>query len=156
MSIHLILIIPTTYYQWCTIIAYYICRSIPWTLDQFISSSSFPILIIDPNDQVEWARKTHDWMESMWKSPDAGKLGVCLIPAIRLNHSPVPPFWKDVVFGYRELAEEEVRMFGRLSGEHQSGVEFLTFTAEPAKWEVFIINRKSDSRVVFLDAWASL
>ena len=83
--------------------------------------------------QVEWARKTHDWMESMWKSPEAGNLGVCLIPAIRLNHEPLPPFWRDVVFGYREMSKDEVKTFGRLTGEHQTGTEFLTFTAEPAK-----------------------
>ena len=113
---------------------------LPWTestLDQCKSGSGLPILLIVQTGQVEWARKTHDWMETMWKTPEAGKLGVCLISAIRLNHRPVPPFWKDVVFGYRELSEDEVKKFGRLSGQHQSGVEFLTFTAEPAKWEAF-------------------
>ena len=72
-------------------------------------------------------------MESMWKSPEAGNLGVCLIPAIRLNHEPLPPFWRDVVFGYREMSKDEVKTFGRLTGQHQTGTEFLTFTAEPAK-----------------------
>merc|ERR1712004_350053 len=48
-------------------------------------------------DQVRWAQITHDWMERLWKTPNGGKLGLALVSSTRLNHSPVPPPWKDVV-----------------------------------------------------------
>ena len=48
-----------------------------------------------------------------------------------MNHQNLPPAWKDVVFGYREMSDKEVETMGRLTGDHKSGTEFLTFTAEP-------------------------
>ena len=61
-------------------------------------------------------------------------MGISLVSCTRLNHQPVPPIWKDVVFGLRELSEKEVQSFGRLSGRHESGLEFTTFTAEPVRY----------------------
>ena len=74
----------------------------------------------------------------------------------RLSHSPVPPPWKDVVFGIRQISKKEVESFGRLAGSHDSGLEFATFTAEPVKFMPYmmkqftdlggvIVNRKIDS-----------
>ena len=100
--------------------------------------------------QLEWSRKTHDLLESLWKTPHSGsKLGISLLPAVRLNNKLLPAPWRDVVFSYRELDEEELKKIGRfeiiiklkvqvcaisrLEGEHDNGVEFLTFTAEPVK-----------------------
>ena len=44
----------------------------------------------------------------MWLSPECGAWGVCLVSSTRLNHSPVPPPWQDVVYGYREMGQQEV------------------------------------------------
>lgn len=85
-------------------------------------------------DQVRWAQVTHDWLENLWKTPQGGKLGISLVSSTRLNHAPLPPPWKDVVFGYREMGKKEVDSFGRLHGSHASGLEFVTFTAEPVKF----------------------
>ena len=60
-------------------------------------------------------------------------MGVSLVSSVRFNHRPIPPVWKDVVFGYRTMSPEEVAAYGRLSGHHKTGTEFTTFTAEPAK-----------------------
>ena len=49
--------------------------------------------------QVEWAAKTHDLLERLWKLPISGQLGISLIPAVRLGTAPWPPVWRDVVFG---------------------------------------------------------
>jgi len=84
-------------------------------------------------DQIRWAQTTHDWLERIWKTPDSSLLGVSLVSSVRFNHQPLPPVWRDVVFGYREMSPEEVQSYGRLSGHHKTGTEFTTFTAEPAK-----------------------
>jgi len=89
--------------------------------------------------QVKWAQKTHDWMEKMWKSPLCGKLGLALISCSRMNHQNLPPAWKDVVFGYREMSDQEVETMGRLTGDHKSGTEFLTFTAEPFRFLPYLM-----------------
>ena len=98
---------------------------------------------------MEWAAKTHDLLERLWKLPISGQLGISLIPAVRLGTAPWPPVWRHVVFGCTgdhsythssslhtcpEMAPEEVRGIGRLQGEHTSGTRFLTFTAEPVRW----------------------
>ena len=60
-------------------------------------------------------------------------MGVSLVSSVRFNHQQIPPVWRDVVFGYREMSGEEVSSYGRLSGQHRTGTEFTTFTAEPAR-----------------------
>ena len=83
---------------------------------------------------MEWSRKTHDLLERLWKTPESGsRLGISLLPALRLNNQSLPAPWADTVLSYRELGQEELGNIGRLEGEHQNGVEFLTFTAEPVK-----------------------
>jgi len=91
--------------------------------------------------QVRWAKVTHDMIENLWKTPLGGKLGISLISCTRLNHSPVPPPWKDVVYGIREITSKEVQNFGRLDGTHKSGLEFTTFTVEPARFLPFLMQQ---------------
>ena len=65
--------------------------------------------------QVEWSRKTHDLLEMLWKTPGSGaRLGISLLPALRLNNKSLPPPWREVVFSYRELDQEELSEIGRL------------------------------------------
>jgi len=93
----------------------------------------------DPDDQVRWAQKTHDLFEKWWKSPSGGKMGVSLISCARLNHSQIPPIWKDIVFGLREMSKEELSAINRLTGKHESGLEMLTFTAEPVRFMPYLM-----------------
>ena len=60
-------------------------------------------------------------------------MGISLVSSVRFNHQQLPPVWRDVVFGYREMSPSEVAQYGRLSGHHRTGTEFTTFTAEPAR-----------------------
>jgi len=92
-------------------------------------------------DQVRWAQITHDWMEQLWKTPDGGKLGLALVSSTRLNHSPVPPPWKDVVYGLRTMSQKELSAYGRLEGEHETGLEMVTYTAEPVRFLPWMMTR---------------
>jgi len=94
--------------------------------------------------QVKWAQVTHNLIEKLWKSPAGGKLGISLISCTRLNHHPVPPPWKDIVYGIREITSKELQEFGRLAGTHKSGLEFTTFTVEPARFLPFLMKQFSD------------
>ena len=69
----------------------------------------------------------------MWKSEESSVMGISLVSSVRFNHQQLPPVWRDVVFGYREMLPGEVAQYGRLSGHHSTGTEFTTFTAEPAR-----------------------
>ena len=40
---------------------------------------------------------------------------------------------KFLVYGFREITETEVKQFGRLSGQHLKGYQFMTYTIEPIK-----------------------
>ena len=63
---------------------------------------------------MEWSRKTHDLLERLWKTPGSGsRLGISLLPAVRLNNQVLPAPWADVVFSYRELSQQELRDIGR-------------------------------------------
>jgi len=98
----------------------------------------------NPERQVRWAKKTHDLIESWWKSEQCGEMGVGLISCFRMNHQPVPPIWKDVVFGVREMSESEVGDVGRLTGKHKSGLEMVTFTAEPLRFMPILMKKFED------------
>jgi len=93
----------------------------------------------DPDRQVKWAQKTHDLFESWWKTPQGGKMGISLVSCQRLNHQPVPPIWKDVVFGLRKMTKGELSSINRYSGSHESGLEMITFTAEPVRFMPYMM-----------------
>ena len=67
-----------------------------------------------PDHQVEWSRKTHDLLERLWKTPGSGsRLGISLLPALRLNNKSLPAPWAETVLSYRQLSQEELRGIGR-------------------------------------------
>lgn len=66
-------------------------------------------------------------------------MGVSLVSCTRLNHQQIPPIWKDVVFGLRNMSEEEVKDIDRLTGKHRSGLEMVTFTAEPVRFMPYMM-----------------
>ena len=84
--------------------------------------------------QVEWAAKTHDLLERLWKLPCSGQLGISLIPAVRLGTAPWPPVWRDVVFGCTgdcrhlepNLREEE--------GPYEGSFDTSTITHTVQRW----------------------
>ena len=71
--------------------------------------------------QVEWAAKTHDLLERLWKLPISGQLGISLIPAVRLGTAPWPPVWRDVVFGCTGAQRYKYRCLHTLSRDGARG-----------------------------------
>ncbi|CAG0908710.1 unnamed protein product, partial [Cyprideis torosa] len=99
-----------------------------------------------------WSQVSHDYLLSIWKKGESERTGVSLVLVHELFRHPVPlPAWKDAVFGFREMSEEEVRFYHE---EHVYGWEFVTFTCESTrmisyyleKWpDIKIFKRKIDS-----------
>ena len=49
-----------------------------------------------------------------------------------------------MVFGLRTMSQEELSAYGRLEenqGRHESGLEMVTFTAEPVRFLPWMMNR---------------
>lgn len=86
------------------------------------------------DQQRRWAKATHDLIESYWMSENGGKMGISLISCTRLNHDPnLADIWKEIVYGFRPLEDHELKSYGRLTGQHTHGYQFMTFTCEPVK-----------------------
>ena len=84
--------------------------------------------------QKQWAQETHDFIEDLWLSENGGLMGISLVSSTRFNHDPIlAEVWKDIVYGFREISETEMDQFGRLSGQHLRGYQFMTYTIEPIK-----------------------
>lgn len=82
----------------------------------------------------QWAKDTHDFIEALWKTENAGQMGIALVSSIRLNHDPnLVHIWKDIVYGFRKLTDEEIEGMGRLTGHHSRGYQFMTYTIEPIR-----------------------
>ena len=61
-------------------------------------------------------------------------MGISLVSCTRLNHDPEnASVWKQIVYGFREISQNELQNFGRLSGKHVRGYQFMTYTIEPIK-----------------------
>ena len=61
-------------------------------------------------------------------------MGISLVSAVRLNYDEkLTPIWKDIVYGFRKLSENELAKYGRLNGTHSHGFQFMTYTIEPIK-----------------------
>ena len=98
-----------------------------------------PYLIGDTPEEAQrrWAKETHDFIAELWRSEKGGEMGISVVSAVRLNGSGenerFPPFWSEIVYGFREMSPDEVSEIGRLTGKHRKGCEFVTFTIEPVK-----------------------
>jgi hypothetical protein len=56
----------------------------------------------------------------MWKSENGAKMGISLVSSTRLNYDPkLIHIWKDIVYGFRQLAPDELAKIGRLTGKHR-------------------------------------
>ncbi|KAL5016727.1 hypothetical protein ScPMuIL_006316 [Solemya velum] len=56
-----------------------------------------------------WARETFDYMVTLARSSDAGQTGAQLISGYSMPKED--PWFKDIIFGYRDMTEEELRLF---------------------------------------------
>ena len=84
--------------------------------------------------QKQWAQETHDFIEDLWLSENGGLMGISLVSSTRFNHDPIlAEVWKDIVYGFRELTAQELASYGRLTGTHSHGYQFMTYTIEPVK-----------------------
>lgn len=63
----------------------------------------------------KWSKGTHDFFHKLWKSRDASKAGVCLIPDIELTAEPngldIP--WKHIVFGCIDFDAKAIERFSK-------------------------------------------
>ncbi|XP_055636675.1 D-aspartate oxidase-like [Toxorhynchites rutilus septentrionalis] len=85
----------------------------------------------------KWSRETYNYFHGMWRTGYANECGICLVPWIGLcleGSEMEDVFWKDFVFGFREISGQRLQRMGK---EHNtaycSGYEFVTFTCEPTK-----------------------
>ena len=48
------------------------------------------------DQQRQWAKETHDLIESLWKTEAGGRMGITLVSSTRLNHDPnLVSIWND-------------------------------------------------------------
>ncbi|XP_065569577.1 D-aspartate oxidase-like [Artemia franciscana] len=120
-----------------------------------------PYLLGDtPHEKIRiWSEATHDFLESLWKSEDAGRLGISLIPCYRVNVEVEPlPAWKNTVYGFREMPDKEIQKIGR-PGLRQ-GISFVTYICECSKFLPYLLEefRKNRGNVVeqTIKNWAQL
>uniref|UniRef100_A0A336MZ36 CSON010064 protein n=1 Tax=Culicoides sonorensis TaxID=179676 RepID=A0A336MZ36_CULSO len=105
-----------------------------------------PFLLSDTPDEkiVQWSKETHDFFKELWIHGLSKEAGVTLIPCLRLTTEPniKEPCWKNVVFGYSALTEQELN---RIRMEHErnysGGAQFVTFTAEPTQLLPYLYKR---------------
>lgn len=69
----------------------------------------------------KWAKLTLDFIHALWKSGDASKAGICMMPATRLTDEQFDsyrPYWSNAVFGCTELNRDQLDRYGREYGRH--------------------------------------
>jgi D-amino-acid oxidase len=94
---------------------------------------------------VEWSRSSHKFFHELWKDGKAEEAGITMIPIYRLTTDPQgqeDPCWKDVVFGFKKLSSNEIKLLG---DEHDrvytAGSHFITFCCEPTKFLPYLMKR---------------
>ena len=103
-------------------------------VEEFYENNTLQLITIPISNKIlcifrRWAKDTHDFIESLWTSENGGKMGISLISCTRLNHDPSnASVWKEIVYGFREISNEEIQDFGRLTGQHLRGYQFMTYT----------------------------
>ena len=79
----------------------------------------------------------------LWCLPPGSTTAQC--PLLGNNRCTVdfriPSYRADVVYGLRTMSVKELADIGRLEGEHKSGLEMLTYTAEPVRFMPWMMKR---------------
>lgn len=68
-----------------------------------------------------------------------------MVPIYRLTTDPEGqelPSWRNVVFGFQTLSEEELQRMGKEHGrKYTAGNHFITFCCEPVKFLPYLMKR---------------
>ena len=60
----------------------------------------------------EYSRGTWEFLESLWKSPLGGKLGVSLVPCLTTSDKENSlPLYSDFVYGFQVLTKDELAVY---------------------------------------------
>ncbi|KAL5281433.1 DDO.2 family protein [Megaselia abdita] len=109
-----------------------------------------PYMTLDttPEKICKWSKDTHDYLKSIWQSEHAGEAGVCLVSHVTVLKKDEESslkndhFWKDIVYGYREITPNEMQKLNECRKiKYKEGVRFVTFTSEPKKFLPFMMKR---------------
>ncbi|KAH8412050.1 hypothetical protein KR222_007947 [Zaprionus bogoriensis] len=99
----------------------------------------------DESKVHKWSKTTHQFLEELWLSEDAGEAGVCLVPCVRLATDPnvsVGDFWRDIVYGAVELTPQQLAEYNRnRQVKFTSALSFVTYTSEPIKLLPYLMKR---------------
>ncbi|ODN03045.1 D-aspartate oxidase [Orchesella cincta] len=84
-------------------------------------------------DVYRWAKATHDFLREQWRTEDAGLRGISMLPVMRVASEveAEDPLWKDIVFGFRRMRQDELTVFRKPS--LKTGYSFVSFTCEASK-----------------------
>ncbi|XP_058453239.1 D-aspartate oxidase-like [Malaya genurostris] len=101
----------------------------------------------------KWSRETYEYFHGLWKAGYANEAGISLLPYVALvskGHELDDFFWKDYVYGFRELSQFELHQLGAEHNvEYITGAQFITFTCEPSKLLQFYTNALRSRGVKF-------
>jgi len=90
---------------------------------------------------IKWFRETVEFLDNYCWSPDAGKLGIGLLPMFVLfgeNESNERPEFADQLINYRDLSANEMRLF---PSKWKSGAYVTTYFAECIKLLPFLLQK---------------
>lgn len=94
----------------------------------------WPFLLSDtPEEDIyKYAKGTWKYLETLWNSPNGGKLGVSLIPCIKTSDKEEAiPSVSDFVYGFQTLSTNELAAYKK--PEWKQGFRFITYTCEGSK-----------------------
>ncbi|XP_068995103.1 D-amino-acid oxidase-like isoform X2 [Embiotoca jacksoni] len=132
----------------------YADRFTPLTTSDGAAGFWQPYLYDKGNTQeTKWNKETFDYLLSFLSSPDSIKKGVFLQSGYNLFTEPAPdPSFKDIVLGFRQLTEQELKMFpGYTYGWFNTalmveGKTYLPWLMDRLqKWGVKFYHRKIES-----------
>lgn len=94
---------------------------------------------------VQWSKASHDFFYELWKNGLAEEVGVTMVPIYRLtteSECQQDPCWKNIVFGFKVLDENELRLLGTEHGRnYTAGNHFITFCVEPTRFLPYLFKR---------------
>ncbi|KDR20119.1 D-aspartate oxidase isoform X2 [Zootermopsis nevadensis] len=99
------------------------------------------------SDILHWSSKTYNHMLNLWKSPEAGDVGVSLIPYYKLTKKAggadmEQPEWTKVPVAHHIISSHQAQ---KLSSDNDSkltgGVHFISFTLEPSYFLPYLLKK---------------
>jgi D-amino-acid oxidase len=99
-----------------------------------------------------WGKLAFDHFLSLLHGPDAGASGTQLLTAYQLftaDQEYTIPSWKDIVFSFSELSQEDLRAMG-LPSRFVKGFTFGTLVIEQKYYLKFLTDKLTDAGVSFV------